>query len=63
VWVDHDTTSSNGHFHTASVTAPSRFTALLRVRRAGYRPVDATFVHDTILHRAIVILTPEGTRR
>ncbi len=59
LWVDRDSTHGSGRFHTGSVTAPARFTALLRVRRTGYQGVDALFAHDTSRHRAIVILTPE----
>jgi hypothetical protein len=59
LWVDWDSTSVSGSFHTGSTTAPTRFTALLRVRRTGYQGVDALFVHDTSRHRAVVVLTPE----
>ncbi len=59
LWVDRDSTSVSGTFHTGSTTAPARFTALLRVRRTGYQGVDAPFAHDTSRHRAVVVLTPE----
>ncbi len=58
-WVDRDSTSVSGSFHTGSTTAPARFTALLRVRRTGFHGVDALFAHDTSRHRAVVVLTPE----
>lgn len=56
LWVNVDTTDTQGQFWVGSTTAPRRFTALLRVRRPGYLDVDAPFVHDTSSHRAIIVL-------
>ncbi len=58
LWVDSDTSTADGLFRTGSTTCPCRFTALLRVRRAGYRGIDIPFSHDSMFHRAFVVLTP-----
>lgn len=58
LWVNRDTSAADGSFHAASTAAPFNFTAVLRVRRAGYRGLDVPFTHDTLRHRAVVVLTP-----
>ena len=50
------TTDSEGSFNIGDVTAPSKFTAIIRAHKVGYQKVETKFLHDKFKHEAIILL-------
>ena len=56
LWQRSQTTDSEGSFNIGDVTAPSKFTAILRAQKEGYQKVETKFLHDKFKHEAIILL-------
>jgi hypothetical protein len=60
LWKTVVSSGADGSFHAWDMSSPFPFTALLRVRKSGYRGVDLSFRHSRVRppHNAIIVLTP-----
>ncbi|MBI5142577.1 MAG: hypothetical protein HZA20_10400 [Nitrospirae bacterium] len=56
IWQRSQTTNSEGFFNIGDVTAPSKFTAIIRAQKEGYQKVETKFLHDKLMHEAIILL-------
>ena len=59
IWQKSQNTDSEGSFNIGDVTAPSKFTAIIRAQKEGYQKVETKFLHDKFNHDAIILLIKE----
>ena len=58
LWQDTVKSNTDGSFSVFAVTAPKKFSAIIRAEKEGYKPVDNLFLHDknNMDHEAIILL-------
>jgi len=59
IWQKSQNTDNDGFFNIGDVTAPRKFTAIIRAQKEGYQKVETRFIHDKSNHQAIILLIKE----
>ncbi len=62
IWQKSKITDDEGNFNIGDVTAPGKFTAVLRVQKDGYQKIDSKFLHNKREHEAIILLIKEPNK-
>ena len=62
IWQRSQITDSQGSFAIGDVTAPSKFTAIIRAQKEGFQNVETKFLHDKTDHEAIILLIKEPNK-
>jgi len=62
IWQQSQITDSEGSFSIGDVTAPHKFTAIIRAQKEGYQKVETKFLHKKRDHEAIILLIKEPNK-